>query len=116
MKLTNNSTIRDILAQNVQNHRKSLDYSQEKLAEKADLSVQTIKNIECGRCWVSDHTISVLSKSLNIPEFHLFLPEKFYRAKVKRKPAFKSLLSLKKDIKIYLDSRFEDALNTGDFS
>ena len=116
MKVINNQKIRDILAQNVQIYRKSLHYSQEKLAEKTELSVQTIKNIECSRSWVSDTTIAVLSKSLNIPEYQLFIPEKLLKERKIRKPSFKSLLSLKSEIKSLLDSKFEDAINTGDFS
>ena len=116
MKVINNQKIRGILAENVQKYRKSLNYSQEKLAEKAELSVQTIKNIECGRSWVSDTTISVISKSLNIPEYQLFLPDRILKERKIKKPPFKTLLSLKSEIKAFLDNKFEDAINTGDFS
>jgi len=117
MKNQSNQNIRDVFAKNVVKYRKSLDYSQEKLAEKAELSVQTIKNIECGRRWVSDSTLSILSKSLNISEFQLFLTEENLKTSShKPERIFKNLLSLKKDIKDLLDEKFESAINSGDFT
>jgi len=53
-----------VLAQNVKNYRTLLRYSQEKLAEKSGLSVQTIKDIEGNRRWVSDNTLTRLAKAL----------------------------------------------------
>jgi len=117
MKNQSEQNIRYIFAKNVMKYRKSLNYSQEKLAEKAELSVQTIKNIECGRRWISDSTLTMLSKSLNISEYQLFLPEKNLKIENhKSDRLFKNLLSLKKEIKTLLDEKFESALNSGDFS
>jgi len=112
MKRTH-ETIRGVFARNVKNYREVLNYSQEKLAEKAGLSVQTIKDIEGCRRWVSDKTVLMLAKSLNLQEFQLFLPEKYEKDK---KPAFKALSALKEKVKTYVDDQFEKALKTGDFS
>jgi len=110
----------DILAQNVINYRKSLHYSQEQLAEKANISVHTIRNIECARKWVSHNTVSNLSKSLNILEYQLFVPDKFYKDKKLKKPSFTNLLtiktSLKKEFQHLLDNTFEKIIKTGNFS
>jgi len=108
-----NETIRGVFARNVKYYREVLKYSQEKLAEKAGLSVQTIKDIEGYRRWVSDKTVSLLAKSLNLQEFQLFLPEKYEKDK---KPAIKTLSVLKEKVKNYVDDQFEKALKTGDFS
>ncbi|MCL2196713.1 MAG: helix-turn-helix domain-containing protein [Treponema sp.] len=108
--------IRIIFAKNLKKHRENLRYSQEKLAEKAELSVQTIKDIEGGRRWVSDDSLSKLAKALNSPEFMLFLPDKYEKDKKYKKQSLKSLTSLKTRIKKYMDEQFEDAMNSGDFS
>jgi transcriptional regulator with XRE-family HTH domain len=66
--------IRQILAQNIKNRREILGISQEKLAESADLSVQTINTIEGCRMWISDKSITRLAKALNVEIFQLFVP------------------------------------------
>jgi len=109
-------TIRVIFAKNTKKYRVILKYSQEKLAEKAGLSVQTIKDIEGCRRWISDNTLSSLARALNISEFQLFLPEKLEKDKKYRKPAVKSLMALKTKLELYLDEQFENTLNSGDFS
>ena len=116
MKRAINSTIRSIFSKNVKNYREILKYSQEKLAEKAGISVQTIKDIEGCRRWVSDGTLTMLAKALNIPEFQLFLPDKYLKDKRYNKPALKRLMSLKNEIQAFMDEQFEDAIKTGDFS
>jgi transcriptional regulator with XRE-family HTH domain len=113
---SNAEPIRMTLAKNVKSYRSALKYSQEKLAEKAGLSVQTIKDIEGCRRWVSDNSLEMLAKALNIPEFKLLLPEKYGMAKKHRKSSLKSLISLKEKLKVIMDDQFENALNTGDFS
>lgn len=108
--------IRTVFAKNMKKYREILKYSQEKLAEKAGLSVQTIKDIEGGRRWVSDDSLSKLAKALNSHVFQLFLPEKYEKDKKYNKSALKSLTSLKTKIKTYMDEQFEEAVNSGDFS
>jgi len=108
--------IRVVFAKNLKKHRKNLGYSQEKLAEKAELSVQTIKDIEGTRRWVSDDSLSKLAKALNVPEFLLFLPDKYEKDKKYKRQSLKSLTSLKVRIKSYMDEQFENAINSGDFS
>lgn len=39
----------ETIAYNIRNRRKQLYFSQEQLAEKAEVSVDTIKNVESGR-------------------------------------------------------------------
>jgi transcriptional regulator with XRE-family HTH domain len=104
-----------VFARNVKNYRNALQYTQEKLAEKAKLSIQTIKDIEGGRRWVSDYTLTKIAKGLNMTEFQLLIPEKYEADKKYRKSTAKSLVALKKKLKGFLDDQFENLLNSGDF-
>jgi len=113
---SNQESIRMIFANNVKKYRNLLKYSQEKLAEKTKLSVQTIKDIEGCRRWVSDKTLTMLAKAFNIPEFQLLLPEKYDNDKKYRKPALKSLIALKMKLRANMDDQFEEAINSGNFS
>jgi transcriptional regulator with XRE-family HTH domain len=106
--------IRAVFAKNVKSYRNTLKYSQEKLAEKTGLSVQTIKDIEACRHWVSDKTLTKLAKALKTPEFQLFLPEKYDDDANYRKSLLKNFVSLRESLKASIDEQFEDAINTGD--
>jgi len=66
--------LREILAANIKEHRKKLGISQEKLAEMAGLSWQTVNSIECHRTWVSDKTLEAIAKTLNTETFQLLMP------------------------------------------
>lgn len=63
------------LSINLKKARKQLSYSQEKLAEKANISVQMINDIEGCRRWPSEKTFSKLANALQIDVYALFLPE-----------------------------------------
>ena len=66
--------VRKRLAANIKAGRKRLGYTQEKLAEIADLSSQTISDIEGCRTWVSDKTLSKLAEVLKVDVSYLLLP------------------------------------------
>jgi len=66
--------LRRILASNLKEQRKLLGLSQEKLAEMANISWQTVNSIECHRTWVSDKTLESLADALKIECFQLLLP------------------------------------------
>jgi transcriptional regulator with XRE-family HTH domain len=70
------TALRRILAVNLKEQRNMLGLSQEKLAEMADLSWQTVNSIECQRTWVSDKTLENLAEALKIETFQLLLPMK----------------------------------------
>ena len=108
----NSEPIRVVFARNVKNYREIMRYSQEKLAEKAGLSVQSIKDIEGCMRWVSDNSLTKLSKALNISEFQLFVLEK--SDKNNKKSSLKALMDLKQRLKTYMDDQFENAIKTGD--
>ena len=108
------NSIREVFAKNVKNYREVLKYSQEKLAEKTGLSVQSIKDIEGCRRWVSDNSLTKLSKALNVSEFQLFLPEKF--DKKYSKFTLKTLIVLKEKLKSSMDEQFESVIKSCDLS
>ena len=62
------------LAENVKRIRKSKKLTQFQLAERADVSEETIKNIELCRCWTSDKNLAKITEALNIDISKLFLP------------------------------------------
>ena len=107
--------IRLVLAGNIKKYRKYLGYSQEKLAEKADLSSQTMNDIEGCRRWVSASTLSKLAKALHIAEYQLLMPENDEAVEKPHKLALKSLISLQNNIIEAVNTHFEKAKDTGDF-
>ena len=65
---------KELLAINIKILRKKQGVSQEKLAEAASLSAQTISDIEGCRTWVSDKTLERLAQVFNVAVFQLFMP------------------------------------------
>jgi transcriptional regulator with XRE-family HTH domain len=104
--------IRRILAENIKKHRKNFGYSQEKLAEKAGLSSQTLNDIEGCRRWVSPKTMTKLAKALHIAEYQLLIPEK---NEPYRKSSLKGLISLQHNIINTINIKFDEAKDTGNF-
>jgi len=108
--------IRRILSKNLKDRRKKLGFSQERFAEISGLSVQTINDIEGGRRWVSDKSITKLSTALNIECYQLLVPDFASQSKKEPNPA-KNLLGLmkklKKSIDLQIDDHFTDFLKPG---
>ncbi len=63
-----------VLSENIKKYRKGI-YTQETLAEKAELSVQQINGIECGRKFVSTESLLKIANALNVEVYQLFIPE-----------------------------------------
>ena len=72
--LTEPEKLRETLSLNIKKQRKKLGLSQEKLAEAADLSSQTINDIEGCRMWVSDKSLAKLARVLQVEAYQLLLP------------------------------------------
>jgi transcriptional regulator with XRE-family HTH domain len=107
--------IRKILAGNIKKYRKNMGYSQEKLAERADLSAQTLNDIEGCRRWVSALTMTKLARALHIAEYQLLMPENLDTAEPPRSP-LRSLISLRNDIINTINLQFDTAKDSGDFN
>lgn len=100
--------IRMILAVNLKKHRKMLNLSQEKLAEMANLSWQTVNSIECNRTWVSDNTLESLADALKIDTYQLLLPVvDIIPNKINHTEAVKKLVKIKRAF----DDSFNDIIN-----
>jgi len=108
--------IRIVLAGNIKKYRKKFEYSQEKLAEKAGLSAQTLNDIEGCRRWLSAKTMTKLAKALNIDEYQLLIPENIETEQDTSKSSLRSLISLQNNIINTINIQFDKAKDTGDFT
>lgn len=70
----NSLEIQNRLGENIRQLRKSKKLTQSQLAEKADVSEDTIKSLEQGRTWCSDRTLSQITNALEIDVVKLFVP------------------------------------------
>jgi transcriptional regulator with XRE-family HTH domain len=66
--------LRGILSRNIKRHRQSRGLSQADLAEKLDISVNFLCNIENGNRWVSPQTLVKFASALNIEPYELLKP------------------------------------------
>ena len=66
--------LRKILSGNIKLKRKLLGFTQETLAEKAELSAQTVNDIEGCRTWVSDKPLIKLAEVLHTTPADLLVP------------------------------------------
>jgi len=102
--------LRNILSTNIKKYRAEIGLSQEKLAELAALSVQTINDIEGSRTWVSDKTLIKIAKVLKVEVFHLVYPSteaaKLFPVRI---PA-EILLELRLNLENDLANRFNNVL------
>jgi len=108
--------VQKILSINVKNQRNKLKISQERLAEMAGLSIQTINDIEGCRKWVSAKTITKLSNALNVECFQLLVPEFFSQNRKETTPT-QNFMKLKekmhKGVDALIDSQFTDFIKAG---
>ena len=99
--------LRELLSANIKARRESLDISQEKLAELANVSIQSIKGIEGRRTWVSDAMLEKLAKALGVSAFQLLIPED--EASLNNNASIDTILlrNLKQNIQNDINARFE---------
>ena len=67
-------SLKAYLATNIKARRDAMGISQERLAELADVSVQTIRGIEGRRAWVGDQMLANLARVLGVSAFQLLVP------------------------------------------
>jgi transcriptional regulator with XRE-family HTH domain len=102
-------TLRKILSTNIKNQRAILGITQEKLAEKADISANMMNDIEGCRTWVSDKTLIRLASALETEIFRLLLPNSMSDNDVSAVLALEIARDLQ-TIKKNFDVQFENAL------
>ena len=66
------STLKKKLGARIQEIRKSKDFTQEILAEKADMDKPNLSNIECGKRFMTAETLESLARALKVEEKDLF--------------------------------------------
>jgi transcriptional regulator with XRE-family HTH domain len=114
--------LRELFASNMRYYRKKKGLSQEKLAERVDVSMQTITDIECCRSWMSDETMSAIADALEVETFELFFPsppDSGDKSPAAGPVQAGDLLTLRKELKadLYMhietcvDARFRQFLN-----
>ena len=67
--------LRECLSLNHKKYRKIKGWSQFELAEKAEISEQTVNSIEGLRLWPSDKTLAKLANVLEVEMYRLFVPQ-----------------------------------------
>jgi len=67
--------LRDILSQNIKRYRNYRNLSQAEFAEKIDISIPFLSDIENGKKWGSPSTLVKIAEALNIAPYELLKPE-----------------------------------------
>jgi len=67
--------LRAILSQNIKRFRGYRKFSQAEFAEKIDISIPFLSDIENGKKWVSPITLVKIADALNIEVYELLKPE-----------------------------------------
>jgi transcriptional regulator with XRE-family HTH domain len=67
--------IRRIFGSNLKRYRNYRKFSQAELAEKLDISIPFLSDVENGRKWISPVTLVKFASALNIEPYELFKPE-----------------------------------------
>ena len=101
--------VRKILSSNLKKYREKLGLSQEKLAEKAEISTMMVKDMEACRTWISDKTLESLATALKTDIFHLFMPETVYEEEI-NKTIRSDLESITRKIRKEIDETIKKAL------
>ena len=99
--------LRQILSKNIKNLRVLRSLSQTELAEKADISIPFLSNIERSNKWPHPDTLVRIAKALNVEVYILFLENMPSLPK-----STKSIITqFKKDISISIQKNVSEAIN-----
>ncbi len=67
--------LRQILSQNIKRYRAYHKISQAELAEKVEISIPFLSDIENGKKWLSPRTLTKMANALKIEAYELLRPE-----------------------------------------
>ena len=67
--------ILEVLSTNIKNYRKEKGWTQEKLAEESELSVQAVNFFEGKRRWPGEVSLSKIASALGVEVYQLFIPQ-----------------------------------------
>jgi len=93
----------------IKKHRELLGFSQEKLAEKAGISSNLVRDMECCRTWVSDKTLINIAEALKTDTYRLLMPENIQEDENYRTVLLDLTKTFEK-LKIDFDLNLENAL------
>ena len=65
----------EILSTNIKFYRKEKSWTQEKLAEEAEMSVQAVNFFEGKRRWPGEDSLSKIASALDIEVYQLFIQQ-----------------------------------------
>jgi len=81
----NEVNLRNLFSRNIKKYRQMKGWSQEKLAERMDISTNYLSEIETGKGWVSPFSLVKLANALEIEIFQLFTPHETVPVDTKKK-------------------------------
>jgi len=102
--------LRNILSMNIKKHRELIGISQEKLAERAGISANMVRDIEGCRTWVSDKTLINVAEALKTDIYRLFIPETIQEDE-NYKTVLLDLTKTFEKLRIDFELNLENALN-----
>ena len=68
--------LRAILSANIRRYRNYRKFTQAEFAERIDISIPFLSDIENGKKWVSPNTLARIADTLDIEAYELLKPEK----------------------------------------
>ncbi|MDR2185864.1 MAG: helix-turn-helix domain-containing protein [Treponema sp.] len=71
----NEKDLRTILSKNLRRYRNYRKFTQAEFAEKINISIPFLSDIENGKKWVSPHTLVKMADTLHIEAYELLKPE-----------------------------------------
>jgi len=99
--------LRQILSKNIKSLRSQRSLSQIELAEKADISIPFLSNIERGNKWPHPETLVKIATALEV-EVHILFQDKIQPLSPVTK---KTLVQFKKDVSVSLHKTIRAAID-----
>ena len=109
MSKTNEADLRNIFSQNIKRYRQRKGWSQEKLAEKMDISTNYLSDIERKRGWVSPFSLVKMANALGIDVYELFKPQETVSEDIQSK-INKCLEDFSTSIKVSFEKSLVDSM------
>lgn len=111
----NAEQLQELFSSNLKEMRIRANLSQMKLAEKADLSVGYICDLESGRRWGTPETFSKLAQALDVNPFELLLPKdlELSASEISFRRTFAAEVNkaMQNNLRSALDNAFSQAMN-----
>ena len=109
MSIMDEANLRNLFSQNIKRYRQMKGLSQEKLAEKIEISTNYLSEIETGKGWVSPFSLVKIANALEIEVFELFKPQEAV-PKDKLKTINKCLDDFSNSLKISFEKSLKNSI------